>query len=118
MAMADILRLDELLRDDEVSRTWMVWSGAADDDAIDNQALIPSTRCTNQLLVRYGYDVRWLNHRCGTWNASRELAVSSSGSQERSVGSAVNRVVTWRPSRMLIGRATKPLDGWSYLESS
>ena len=45
---------------------------------------------------RCGYVVRWQNHRCGTWNASRELAGTSSASQERSVGSAGNRVVTWR----------------------
>ena len=42
---------------------------------------------------RRGYVVRWQNHRCGTWNASRELAGSSSASQERSVGPAGNRVV-------------------------
>ena len=67
---------------------------------------------------RCGHVVRWQTHRCGTWNASRELAGTSSASQERSVGSSGNRVVTWRPTRMLTGEATEPLDGRSQLESS
>ena len=66
---------------------------------------------------RCGYVVRWQAHRCGTWNASVELAGTSSASQELSVGSAGNSVVNWRPTRMLLGEATEPLDGRSQLES-
>ena len=94
----------------------------ADDDAIDSQALpggdIEHSFVQTSISHRCGYVVRWQNHRCGTWTASRELAGTSSASQERSVGSAGNRVVTWRPTRMLTGEATEPLDGRSQLESS
>ena len=54
----------------------------------------------------------------GHGKESRDLAGTSSAGQERSVGSSGNRVVTWRPTRMLIGEATEPLDGRSQLESS
>ena len=98
--------------EDRPSANGMTRPRMPDDDAIDSQAL------TGGSLHRCGYVVRGQNHRCGTWHASKELAGTSSASQERSVGCAGNRVETWRRSRMLTGEATEPLDGRSQLESS
>ena len=53
---------------------------------------------------RCGYVVRWPNHRCVTWSASRELGDTSLGSREQSAGSAGSRVASWKRIQTLTGR--------------
>ena len=105
------------VNDDDKDRPQM-----ADDDSIDSQALTGGDITRFRALVaRISYlsqdrphlKFAWMRVCCAIaqpsmrdWNASRDLAGTSSASREQSVGSAGNRVVTWRSTQMLTREAT------------
>ena len=53
MAMADLLRLDESLREGDVSRAWMVWSGAAEAALADTYRGCARFRVVSSVDLRF-----------------------------------------------------------------